>query len=200
MCGLDQFEKNNFDQWYIVHQEHMKDDFFDVLQNDTNAQLLAIEVFSESTAHAKGTSDYTSHDILDEKLFGGLLAFFEPEYQLFNYTLPTSIHDNPNKPIVHYSTLKKKINFSLFYKNIMTDNRITLTVKTQDGYETVFRMGLKVPLRKMITAYCSTKGISTDSVRFLYDGDPISPEDTPESLEMEEGDSLDALLQQTGGS
>lgn len=108
MCGLDQFDKNNFNQWYIVHQEHMKDDFFNVLQNDTKAQLLAIEVFSQSTSHAKGTSDYTSHDILDEDLFEDLLSYFKEEYRLFNYTLPKSIHDNPNEPVVHYSTLKKK--------------------------------------------------------------------------------------------
>lgn len=82
----------------------------------------------------------------------------------------------------------------------MADNRITLTVKTQDGRETVFRISLKTPMRKLITAYCESCGLNEGSVRFLYDGDCFSSEDTPRSLGMEEGDSIDALLRQTGGS
>lgn len=36
-------------------------------------------------------------------------------------------------------------------------------------------------------------------VRFRFDGAPINETDTPTSLEMEEGDTLEVYQQQTGG-
>ena len=43
-------------------------------------------------------------------------------------------------------------------------------------------------------------GLTASSVRFLFDGEAVAPEDTPESQEMEEGDAIDVMHQQTGGS
>jgi small ubiquitin-related modifier len=37
-------------------------------------------------------------------------------------------------------------------------------------------------------------------VRFRFDGSPINENDTPTSLEMEEGDTIEVYQQQTGGS
>lgn len=37
-------------------------------------------------------------------------------------------------------------------------------------------------------------------VRFRFDGQPINENDTPTSLEMEEGDTIEVYQQQTGGS
>ena len=34
---------------------------------------------------------------------------------------------------------------------------------------------------------------------FLYDGDRVQPEHTPEQLGMEDGDEIDAMMKQTGG-
>lgn len=36
-------------------------------------------------------------------------------------------------------------------------------------------------------------------VRFRFDGNPINETDTPTSLEMEEGDTIEVYQQQTGG-
>lgn len=36
-------------------------------------------------------------------------------------------------------------------------------------------------------------------VRFRFDGQPINENDTPTSLEMEEGDTIEVYQQQTGG-
>lgn len=36
-------------------------------------------------------------------------------------------------------------------------------------------------------------------VRFRFDGSPINENDTPTSLEMEEGDTIEVYQQQTGG-
>lgn len=37
------------------------------------------------------------------------------------------------------------------------------------------------------------------AVRFRFDGQPINEADTPLSLEMEEGDTIEVYQQQTGG-
>lgn len=44
------------------------------------------------------------------------------------------------------------------------------------------------------------KGLSMQVVRFRFDGQPINENDTPTSLEMEEGDTIEVYQQQTGGS
>jgi small ubiquitin-related modifier len=37
------------------------------------------------------------------------------------------------------------------------------------------------------------------TMRFRFDGQPINETDTPVSLEMEEGDTIEVYQQQTGG-
>ena len=53
---------------------------------------------------------------------------------------------------------------------------------------------------KIFKAYCQQKGIGQlDSVKFLFDGERIKPEDTPKMLEMNDGDQIDAVLDTVGG-
>ncbi|PNF38839.1 hypothetical protein B7P43_G10192 [Cryptotermes secundus] len=42
-------------------------------------------------------------------------------------------------------------------------------------------------------------GIAMATMRFRFDGQPINETDTPISLEMEEGDTIEVYQQQTGG-
>lgn len=44
------------------------------------------------------------------------------------------------------------------------------------------------------------KGLSMQVVRFRFDGQAINENDTPTSLEMEEGDTIEVYQQQTGGA
>jgi small ubiquitin-related modifier len=43
------------------------------------------------------------------------------------------------------------------------------------------------------------QGIAMATMRFRFDGQPINETDTPISLEMEEGDTIEVYQQQTGG-
>jgi small ubiquitin-related modifier len=45
----------------------------------------------------------------------------------------------------------------------------------------------------------SSQGIAMATMRFRFDGQPINESDTPISLEMEEGDTIEVYQQQTGG-
>lgn len=44
------------------------------------------------------------------------------------------------------------------------------------------------------------QGLAIAAVRFRFDGQPINELDTPTTLEMEEGDTIEVYQQQTGGS
>ncbi len=76
---------------------------------------------------------------------------------------------------------------------------IRLKAVSQDGQEVVFKIRHETPLKKLMEAYCKNRGLAPAQIRFLYDGERIQGSSTPESLEMEEGDIIDVVLQQTGG-
>lgn len=53
---------------------------------------------------------------------------------------------------------------------------------------------------KLISFVLSMQGLSMQVVRFRFDGQAINENDTPTSLEMEEGDTIEVYQQQTGGA
>lgn len=76
---------------------------------------------------------------------------------------------------------------------------INIKVASQDGNEIFFKLSKTTPLSKLMTAYCSRQGVEITSIRFLFDGQRIMQENTPNDLDMENEDVIDAVLQQTGG-
>ncbi|KAH8305379.1 hypothetical protein KR018_000096 [Drosophila ironensis] len=76
---------------------------------------------------------------------------------------------------------------------------INLKVLGQDNAVVQFKIKKHTPLRKLMNAYCDRAGLSMQVVRFRFDGQPINENDTPTSLEMEEGDTIEVYQQQTGG-
>ena len=48
-------------------------------------------------------------------------------------------------------------------------------------------------------AYCTRVSKDPRSVRYLFDGNVLNPEGSAESLNMEDGDEIDAMLSQIGG-
>lgn len=77
---------------------------------------------------------------------------------------------------------------------------LTLKVKSQDGIETYFKIKRNTQLRKLMESFCTRQGINQSTVRFLFDGERVLDESTPEALGMEDGDEIDAMVEQTGGS
>ncbi|KAJ7961538.1 Small ubiquitin-related modifier [Quillaja saponaria] len=76
---------------------------------------------------------------------------------------------------------------------------INLKVKGQDGNEVFFRIKRSTQLRKLMTAYCDRQSVDLNSIAFLFDGRRLRAEQTPDELEMEDADEIDAMLHQTGG-
>ena len=47
------------------------------------------------------------------------------------------------------------------------------------------------PLEEVVKKYCQRKNIKFDGVKIYFDGEELSLQDTPEGLEMENGDVID---------
>ncbi|KAI8319394.1 ubiquitin-like protein [Martensiomyces pterosporus] len=77
---------------------------------------------------------------------------------------------------------------------------INLKVVGPDNSEVLFKIKRKTKLSKLMQAYCSRTGQALGSVRFLVDGQRITGENTPDQLDLEDGDSIDAMMEQIGGS
>jgi small ubiquitin-related modifier len=53
---------------------------------------------------------------------------------------------------------------------------------------------------KVFKAYADRKGVNESSMRFVLDGDVVKGDQTPKMLELEDGDQIDCMLEQVGGS
>ncbi|CAD5329166.1 unnamed protein product [Arabidopsis thaliana] len=69
-----------------------------------------------------------------------------------------------------------------------------------DGNEVFFRIKRSTQLKKLMNAYCDRQSVDMNSIAFLFDGRRLRAEQTPDELDMEDGDEIDAMLHQTGGS
>ncbi|KAA8524746.1 hypothetical protein F0562_011169 [Nyssa sinensis] len=85
-------------------------------------------------------------------------------------------------------------------KFVDQSTHITIKVKAQDGSEVMFKIKRSTQLKKLMKAYCDRQSVEPNSIAFLFDGRRIRGEQTPDELEMEDDDEIDAMLHQTGGS
>ncbi|PSC72782.1 Small ubiquitin-related modifier 1 [Micractinium conductrix] len=76
---------------------------------------------------------------------------------------------------------------------------MSIKVKDQSGGEVVFRVKPHTKFEKIILAFCQKKSVDPAQVRFVYDGNRLDRNSTPAELDMEEGDTIDAFLEQIGG-
>ena len=80
--------------------------------------------------------------------------------------------------------------------------QINIRVTDQDNTEVHFTLSRYIRFRKLFDAYIKRKGLEEvyvrDGVRFLYGGMPIDPRSSPYRLELEDGDSIDAIMAQIG--
>jgi len=75
-----------------------------------------------------------------------------------------------------------------------------ISVVSQDGQVIEFKIKKTTPFRKLMSAYCDRTKLAQNTVRFTFDGSRINDSDTPKSMDMEDGDTIEVFTQQTGGS
>ncbi|KAJ4422154.1 hypothetical protein N0V82_003238 [Gnomoniopsis sp. IMI 355080] len=84
------------------------------------------------------------------------------------------------------------------------DNRqkapqIEIRVVDQQGNECHFKIRTTTKFDKVFTAFTERQNVTQGSLRFLFDGQRVGGDDTPESLEMENGDTIEAHTEMVGG-
>ncbi|KAG4442861.1 hypothetical protein IFR05_001657 [Cadophora sp. M221] len=77
---------------------------------------------------------------------------------------------------------------------------LSIKVKDQNENETFFKIKTHTNLGKVFDAYCERQSLARNTVRFLFEGGRIQDTDTPESLEMQDDDMVQAMLEQVGGA
>ena len=78
------------------------------------------------------------------------------------------------------------------------NTKITCKVVTQDGNEISIALKFETRMMRLMTAFCNRQGVSLGSVRFLFDGSRINPDQTPVELEFEDGEVIDVMVEQQG--
>ncbi|KAI3598050.1 ubiquitin-like protein [Moniliophthora roreri] len=76
--------------------------------------------------------------------------------------------------------------------------KLNLTL-THEGTSIQVKVKATMTFKKIFDAAEKKFGKDPGTLKFHYDGTRISAEDTPGSLGMEDGDQVDAFLEQVGG-
>ncbi|EGF79132.1 hypothetical protein BATDEDRAFT_90152 [Batrachochytrium dendrobatidis JAM81] len=80
-----------------------------------------------------------------------------------------------------------------------TDQHINVKVMAPDQGEVFFKIKRSTPLLKLMNAYCERQGKQRGTIRFMYDGNRVEEHATPDQLDMDDGDVIDAMVEQLGG-
>mmetsp|Transcript_28137 Transcript_28137/g.75966 ORF Transcript_28137/g.75966 Transcript_28137/m.75966 type:complete len:98 (+) Transcript_28137:86-379(+) len=78
--------------------------------------------------------------------------------------------------------------------------QLTVVIKEASGAEVQFKVKSTTKFQKIFRTYCEKKALNRDSVRFNFDGERINENQTPADLEMEDGDVIDCMIEQLGGT
>ena len=70
----------------------------------------------------------------------------------------------------------------------------------QDGNIVHFKIKKKTQLKKLMEMYCARQSLQMEQIRFLFKGNRLRDSQTPDELEMEDDDVIDAMLFQVGVS
>ncbi|CZR50566.1 related to ubiquitin-like protein modifier [Phialocephala subalpina] len=71
---------------------------------------------------------------------------------------------------------------------------------TDNNNEVFFKIKRTTILKKLMDAFCERHGKAPNSVRFLFDGSRVQPTDSPNTLDMQDGDTLEVHQEQIGGA
>jgi len=71
---------------------------------------------------------------------------------------------------------------------------------TDNNNEVFFKIKKTTQLKKLMDAFCDRQGKMPNTVRFLFDGTRVNATDTPDQLDMQDGDTLEVHQEQIGGS
>lgn len=74
-----------------------------------------------------------------------------------------------------------------------------IIVKDQQGGEVHFKVKTTTKFEKIFAAYCAKKVVDVTAIKFMFDGQRLKAEDTLADHDIEDGDIIDAMIEQIGG-
>lgn len=89
---------------------------------------------------------------------------------------------------------------ALALPTIEPNETVTVRVAAADGTTIYFKIKAHTAMRKLMHTYCNKVSADPSRVRFIYNGDRVSENATPHSLELEDDDVIDVLVEQVGGA
>ena len=78
-------------------------------------------------------------------------------------------------------------------------DRLKISVKAQDGSLTVFQVKPSMKMSRIFDAFAQRYKLDKRALGFLLDGERIKDDDTVKSLDLQEDDQIDCMLEQNGG-
>ncbi len=72
---------------------------------------------------------------------------------------------------------------------------LEITIKDLEGHATTFKIRRAIKLGKVNKAYCEHRGFAPGSIRLMFDGERITDLKTCEDMGIQDGDSIDAVLE-----
>ncbi|PVH79446.1 ubiquitin-like protein, partial [Cadophora sp. DSE1049] len=61
---------------------------------------------------------------------------------------------------------------------------------TDNNNEVFFKIKRTIILKKLMDAFCERHGKTPNSVCFLFDGSRVQPTNSPDTLDMQDGDTI----------
>ena len=85
------------------------------------------------------------------------------------------------------------------FHSLRVARKVSLRLQATDGSEVVFKIKGDTKLGKIFAAYAAKTGEPIYSFKlFSSGGNVIKYEDTPDSIGLEDGETIDAMMQQGG--
>ena len=76
---------------------------------------------------------------------------------------------------------------------------INLKVLGQDGSNVEFRVLENDRFGKLINVYCNIANVSKEHIRFRFEGEAVNEFESPASLDMVDGDTIEIFQEQISG-
>lgn len=79
-----------------------------------------------------------------------------------------------------------------------TTEKIIIVFRDQSGGEVHFKVKRSTKMANVFKAYCDKTAVELHSMKFLFGGTRVDLFETPAQMKIEDGDVVDAIIEQTG--
>lgn len=80
-------------------------------------------------------------------------------------------------------------------------NILQITVASANFEDVVFKIKHSTKFEKLFKTYLQKYNLlDSKAVRFIFEGETIQPDQTPESIGMKDQDTIECVIEQEGGS